>query len=113
MPRFIVYQKLVLILTLAAALSLGSLAPRPSFAAPSDGQGKGPGDGGGDGRGDPDVPTGTTQKVSTTGLRAGVQPMVQKQGGTPAVGDGSVAQTVWMWRLRIVLQGLRIITFHF
>ena len=111
MSRFIMNRQMALILTLAAALSFGSLAPMASFAAPIDAAGVGPSDG--EGKGDPDVPTGTTRNESKVGVRPGVRSMVQQPSEPVAVGDGRGSQTVWMWRLRIVLQGLRIMTFRF
>ena len=111
MSRFIMNRQLALILTLAAFLSFGSLAPVASHAAPIGNSGVGPD--GGEGKGDPDVPTGTTRNESKIGVRPGVRSMVQKPSEPVAVGDGRGLQTVWMWRLRVVLQGLRIMAFRF
>lgn len=112
MSRFKMNRQMALILTLAATLVLGSL-PVPTLAVPIDAQGKGPAEGDGGNHGDPDVPTGATRGTSTIGVRPTARPMVQIQANPVAVADGRGSQLVWMWRLRIVLQGLRISTFHF
>lgn len=111
MSRFKMNRQLALILTLAATLCFGSLAA-PTLASPIEAQGKGPADGGGS-HGDPDVPTGATRGTSSIGVRPTTRPMVQKQADPVTVADGRGSQLAWMWRLRIVLQGLRITTFHF
>lgn len=112
MPRFILHRQMALILMLAATLCVCSLAVRAACAAPIDSQGK---DGTGEEipKGDPDEPTGQTRGTRVVGVRHGVQPMVQQQGGSLAVGGGRAPQTVLMWRIRIVLQGLRILNFRF
>ncbi|MBI5709875.1 MAG: hypothetical protein HZC42_06160 [Candidatus Eisenbacteria bacterium] len=62
------------------------------------------------GSGDPDVPDGAGKNggrtVSRGGLQGGALPASRTQEARP-VGDGAVSQNVMMWRLQLVLQGLR------
>jgi hypothetical protein len=100
---------------LVLAIFLGLIAAWcvPLGAAPIEGDGTpAPGGPTGDKRGDPDVPTGSTRSSATRGA----QSADPRSGVTRIVGDGAGAQApqvVWMWRIRIVLQGLRAYTFRF
>jgi len=100
--------------TLILAILLGLAAwCLPLHAAPIDGDGVPPTGGPtGDKRGDPDVPTGSTRSANVGAPRAEPRSTVYR-----SVGDGSASQQVpeltWLWRLRIVLRGLRAYTFRF
>jgi len=100
-------------LILAFFLGLAAVWCLPVGAAPIEGDGM---PGGtrppGDQKGDPDVPTGSTRSAPV-----GAQRAEPRSGVIRTVGDGAgtqqVPQVVWMWRIRIVLQGLRAYTFRF
>ncbi len=62
------------------------------------------------GSGDPDVPDGAGKSggrtVARGGLEGGVQPASRTQ-EVCSVGDGAASQNALMWRLQVVLLGLR------
>ena len=99
------------ILAMAVALLSSLLVTGHSTASPlSAGGSKEPTQPSGGGMGDPDVPTGSTARSSTVGA----QRQEARPNAAATVGDGRMSRdTVWMWRLRIVLQGLRAYTFRF
>ena len=111
MARLFKHQQMALILALTAALVTSPAMLGRSYAVPVSGDGgtDGPGQSPGERGGDPDVPTGSTRSGSV-----GVQRPVARPYPSATVSDGRVARDdVWMWRLRIVLRGLRAYTFHF
>ena len=109
MSRLFMNRQTALTLALTAALLTSPSLVGRSYAVPIDSGGGMPGSPPGDGKGDPDVPTGNTR--TSTG---GAQRNVSVPRTTATVGDGRLSRdTVWMWRLRVVLQGLRAYTFRF
>jgi hypothetical protein len=104
--RFVVNRRWTLILALGVSLFLGSLAHRPVVAGDYPGTGivGAPAEppGGQDGSGDPDVPIGPCKGAKAGKLSRGGTDL-----GPRAAGDGRVARSVLVWRLRVVLQGLR------
>ena len=106
MTRFILNRRWTCILALGVILVYCPVAHRPVLAGedPGTGQVNDPdqGPGGGNGSGDPDVPIGPAKTGKSGRLsRNGTGP------GTRAAGDGSVSRSVWVWRLRVVMLGLR------
>jgi hypothetical protein len=54
--------------------------------------------------GDPDLPSGPGAKTVKPG---GLVKGHDRVPGKRAVGDGQIPRSAWMWRLRVVVQGLR------
>ena len=116
MAQFIKHRQTALILALFATLLASPMLTGSGNAGSISGNGGSPEPGSpGDGKGDPDVPTGPARvkysgRVSYPGAqRVGVYPSREAL----TVGDGRVPYGAWMWRLRIVLQGLKAYTFRF
>ena len=111
MARLSMNKQTALILALTAALLASPSLVTRSLASPIQGAGEIGGAGGstGDGKGDPDVPTGPARTTTVGSQRHVVEPQV-----TATVGDGRMSRnSVWMWRIRIVLQSLRAYAFRF
>jgi hypothetical protein len=110
MARFNLNRQMALILALVATLLTSPMLTGTAFSGSIGGGGvptpEGPG---GDQKGDPDVPTGPSRITPRGASRVVVSPSSEVQ----TVGDGRMALNVWMWRLRIVLHGLRAYTFRF
>jgi hypothetical protein len=106
--RFHFIRWRTLVLALSVSLALGTLLSHPTAAQVSR-VGEPPGIGGlpPPTSGDPDVP-------ATGGAK--VKPGALRKGGNLAgrtVGDGLTTRSVWMWRLRVVAQGMRKQYFRF
>jgi hypothetical protein len=112
MVRFVSNRRWTFILALCAGLTWCSLAHHPAIAGGDDKSGSvigEPTDPGLPGGGDPDVPTGPGKNGRGGKLqRGGVINL-----GAPNAGDGRASSSVWMMRLRIVLQSLRGFYFRF
>ena len=109
MARFFKNRQTALILALAAALLTSPLLAGTGFAGSVDGGIKDPDQSPKDGKGDPDVPTGPARTNHPGAQRV----FVIQPRETPTVGDGRVPNGAWVWRLRIVLRGLKAYTFRF
>jgi len=117
MAGYTKHRQTALILALFATLLASPMLTGKSFAGSIGGAGGTPDPDRppGDGKGDPDVPSGRSSvayvgRVSYAGAqRVDVYPSREAL----AVGDGRGSYGAWMWRLRIVLQGLRAYTFRF
>ena len=111
MARLSKNRQTALTLALIAALLTSPTLVGRSLAVPVEGDGTGnhPPGTPNDGSGDPDVPTGPTRSSNV-----GAQRNVARPHATATLGDGRMSSNnVWMWRLRIVLRGLRAYTFRF
>lgn len=110
MARFVLSRRWSFILALGASLIWCSAAHRPVAAQVPGGLIGDPQDPGPGGIGDPDMPSGPGKSVGRgKSIRGGNSANL----GVRAGGDGSTARSVWMWRLRVVLRGLRSYTVRF
>jgi hypothetical protein len=110
MPRFKLNRQWTLILALGFALACCSLTHQPAIADPfQDGSSDGSGVVGNPppGVGDPDVPDGPGKTVKVGRMSRGSGGL-----GVTAVGDGE-SHSVMIWRLNLVLMGLRGFYFRF
>ncbi len=108
MALFVKHRQKALVLALVAAFLTSPMLAGRGFTG-SIGGGSPTPDPPGDGKGDPDTPSGPARKIVP-----GEQRVVAPSRETPIVGDGRVSNYgAWMWRLRIVLKGLRAYTFRF
>jgi hypothetical protein len=101
-----VNRRWAFILALGVSLVLCSFIHPRAFAADGTGSGK-VGDPydvppGQDGTGDPDVPIGPMKGANAGRLSRGSSNLA-----TRTAGDGRITGSVLVWRLRVVLQGLR------
>jgi hypothetical protein len=99
------------ILALGVCLVASTFAQRPAVAQtfPDISQYEDPGrDFGGRNNGDPDVPFAPAKSTS-----AGKLTRAKADIETRTAGDGRFSRSVPMWRLRVVLQGLRSFYFRF
>ena len=110
MSLYFRHRQFALILALVAASFTSPMLTGTGFAGTIGGSGSPSSDlPPGDGKGDPDVPTGPARKNIPGVQKAYVGPSRE----TLTVGDGRVPYGAWVWRIRIVLQGLRAYTFRF
>jgi hypothetical protein len=110
MAQWIKNRQTALVLALVATLFMSPMLTGPGFAGGRGGSGQpDPDQPPGDGKGDPDVPTGPARVSSSGAQRVFVTPSREAR----TVGDGRVPNGEWMWRLRIVLKGLKVYTFRF
>jgi hypothetical protein len=102
MARFTEKRQMTLILALVACLMATPYFAVPARAGGATSEGE-PG-GGSDvpTKGDPDVPVGPARTVRSGAQRTGTVTVESR-----VAGDGSVSQSTWMWRLRVVLMGLK------
>src|SRR5262249_35866822 len=108
MARVFKNRQTTLILALAATFLSSPMAAVHVYAHPLDGvgDGDGPTTPPPDGKGDPDVPTGPARKVTSGAQRVAVTPSREAM----TASDGRVLTDGWVWRLRIVLRGLKLYT---
>jgi hypothetical protein len=110
--RFNSNRRWTFVLALGVSLLLSSFyLPRASASGdPGSGMITDPGEPppGSSGSGDPDVPIGPSKTARSGRLSRGNTEL-----GTRSAGDERFARGVSMWRLRVVLQGLRSFYFRF
>lgn len=114
MPRFISNRWWVFILALCVTCS-APIAFTPSASASTYYSGDvGGSPGTPSGYGDPDAPSGSSAKAQQSGnwgYGVSESPVTALSAG-PA-GDGHAAESVWMWRLQIILESFRSFYFRF
>jgi hypothetical protein len=109
MTQWIKNRQTALVLALVATLFMSPMLTGPGFAGGVKGDNPTPDQPPGDGKGDPDVPFGPSRVNSAGAQRAFVTPLRESR----TVGDGRIPYSIWTWRLRIVLRGLKAYTFRF
>ncbi len=115
MARFTKNRQTALILVLASVMLASSMLWTTGIAGGLGPSGGSPEpttpEGDGNGRGDPDVPT-APARVSVS-IVPGARKVSTLTPEARSVGDVRVSAGAWVWRLRIVLQGLKTYTFRF